>query len=64
MFKHGRRVGVEFKRMDAPRLTPSMRIAMADLRLDALYVVYPGDRRYALAERIEAVPLTDLAPGN
>jgi hypothetical protein len=62
MFKHGKRVGVEFKYMDAPRLTPSMRVAMTDLKLDALYVVYPGDRRYALAERIEAVPLSSFVP--
>ena len=41
----------------APTLTPSMRIALADLALDALYVVYPGNRRYVLADRIEAVPL-------
>ena len=60
--KGGRRVGVEFKRADAPRLTPSMKIAMADLRLDALYAVYPGDRRYALAAGIEAVPLAALLP--
>ncbi|MCW5661658.1 MAG: ATP-binding protein [Burkholderiaceae bacterium] len=57
MFKHGKRVGVEIKRVDAPSLTPSMRIAMGDLKLDALYVVYPGNRRYTLADRIEAVPL-------
>jgi predicted AAA+ superfamily ATPase len=62
IFKHGKRVGVEFKYMDAPRLTPSMRVAMTDLKLDALYVVYPGDRRYALAERIEAVPLSSFVP--
>ena len=62
MFKQGRRVGVEFKRMDAPRLTPSMRVAMSDLRLDALFVVYPGDRRYTLAQGVEAVPLAHLAP--
>lgn len=60
MFKDGRRVGVEFKRADAPTLTPSMRIAMHDLVLDALYVVYPGQRRYALAERVQAVPLAAL----
>jgi predicted AAA+ superfamily ATPase len=60
MMKDGRRVGVEFKRMDAPRLTPSMRIAMSDLRLDALYAVYPGARRYALADGVEAVPLSAL----
>jgi predicted AAA+ superfamily ATPase len=57
MFKYGKRIGVEFKRVDAPRLTTSMRIAMSDLKLDALYVVYPGNRRYVLADRIEAVPL-------
>ncbi len=62
LFKDGRRVGVEFKRMDAPRLTPSMRIAMQDLKLDALYVVYPGPRRYAIAEGMEALPLTALLP--
>jgi hypothetical protein len=58
MLKHGRRVGVEFKRQDAPALTPSMRIALADVALDALYLVYPGERRYRLAENVEAVPLT------
>jgi predicted AAA+ superfamily ATPase len=57
MFRYGKRIGVEFKRMDAPFLTSSMRIARADLKLDALYVVYPGSRRYTLAEGIEAVPL-------
>lgn len=62
MFKHGRRVGVEFKRTDAPKLTPSMRVAMLDLELDALYVVYPGERRYALAQGVEAVPLSAVLP--
>jgi predicted AAA+ superfamily ATPase len=60
LFKHGRRVGVECKRMDAPTLTPSMRIALNDLKLDRLVVVYPGDRRYTLADRVEVIPLTEL----
>ena len=60
MFKDGRRVGVEFKRADAPQMTPSMRIAQNDLALDALYVVYPGERRYRLGERAEAVPLAAI----
>ncbi|MBL0148579.1 MAG: ATP-binding protein [Ideonella sp.] len=62
MLKDGRRVGVEFKRADAPGLTPSMRIAMTDLGLDALYVVCPGTRRYGLADGIEVVPLAALVP--
>ena len=64
MFKNGRPVGVEFKRSDAPQLTPSMRIAMDDLALDALYVVYPGARIYRLAPRVQVVPLSTLLPAN
>lgn len=60
LFKDGRRIGVECKRMDAPTLTPSMRIALADLKLDQLFVVYPGERRYPLGDRVEAVPLAEL----
>jgi predicted AAA+ superfamily ATPase len=57
LFKDGRRIGVECKRADGPALTPSMRTALADLRLDHLYVLYPGDKRYALGKKVEVVPL-------
>jgi predicted AAA+ superfamily ATPase len=60
LFKHGRRVGIECKRSAAPTLTPSMRIALTDLKLDRLVVAYPGDRRYPLAKGVAAVPLADL----
>ena len=63
MVKNGRRVGVEFKRADAPQMTASMRIALNDLSLDALYVVYPGTRRYRLAQGVEAVPLASVVAG-
>jgi hypothetical protein len=39
-----------------------MRIALRDLKLDHLYVVYPGERRYALAEQVDVVPLAALLP--
>jgi predicted AAA+ superfamily ATPase len=61
LFKNGRRYGVEVKRADAPALTPSMRIAIADLRLDRLTVLYPGATRYDLAPRVTVVPLAALA---
>lgn len=61
LIKDGRRAGVEFKRADAPTLTPSMAIALKDLHLERLYVVYPGTRRYLLADTIEVVPLGMLA---
>lgn len=61
MFKGGRRFGIECKRADAPRLTPSMHIAMRDLKLDALTVLYPGTKSYALAENIHVEPLATMA---
>jgi hypothetical protein len=60
LFKDGRRIGVECKRADAPVLTPSMRIALADLKLDELHVVYPGEKPYQLAKNIEVVPLAQM----
>ena len=55
------RLGVEVKRADAPRITPSMRSAIADLELDRLVVIYPGDRSYALSDKVVVMPATTLA---
>jgi len=55
--RDGRRLGIEIKRADAPRLTPSMRHAMKDLQLDLLWVIYPGDHAYSLGERVQVLPL-------
>jgi uncharacterized protein len=59
MFLRGGKVGVEFKRADAPTLTHSMKTALADLDLDELWVVYPGQRGYPLGEKITVRSLTD-----
>lgn len=65
LLKQGRRFGVECKRVDAPRLTPAMRIALTDLELEHLTVIYPGDKVYPVAERVTALPLAHLAnPGS
>ena len=56
--------GVECKRADAPKLTRSMRIALDDLRLERIAVIYPGVKRYPLVERVEAVPLLELGEGS
>ena len=61
LFKDGRRLGVEVKRSDAPTVTRSMRIALEDLNLEKLIVLYPGSRRYPLSSHIDAVPLGALA---
>ena len=59
--KDGKMVGVECKRVDAPKLTPSMRAALSDLGLERIVVIYPGERRYRVAEQVEAVPLSLVA---
>ena len=50
-------LGVECKRTDTPRLTRSIVIAMEDLGLERVAVVYPGVKRFPLSEQVEAVPL-------
>ena len=62
LLARGRRVGVEIKRVDAPRRTRSMVAALSDLSLDALFVVYPGRTRYALDDRITALPAREPFP--
>jgi len=60
LVKNGRFLGVECKRVDAPRLTRSMRIALEDLQLDRLIVVYPGERPYPLSEKVKVLPLESI----
>lgn len=61
LFKDGRRLGIEVKRMDAPRMTPSIRNAVEDLGLDHLTVIYPGERRYRLSDQVAVLPMAELA---
>ena len=58
--RRGKRFGVECQRVDSPRMTPSIRIALEDLALERVAVIHPAPKRYAIADRVEAVPLTDL----
>lgn len=59
LFKGKRRIGVEFKRADAPTMTPSIRHALHDLSLDRVLVIYPGAMRYDLERRVAVLPLVD-----
>lgn len=56
----GQRLGFEFKYSDAPRMTRSMRIALTDLRLDRLWVIYPGRETFELDDRVTAIPLEEV----
>ena len=56
----GKRWGFEVKYQDAPTITKSMRIAMQDLKLERLWVVYPGKTGYLMDENIECVSMGQL----
>jgi predicted AAA+ superfamily ATPase len=58
--KNGRIFGVECKRLDAPRVTPSMRIALSDLGLKRIIVIYPGVKRYSLDKKVDVVPVDQV----
>ncbi len=63
LFKDGRMYGVEIKRQDAPIMTPSMRIALEDLKLERIAVIYPGQKRYELHKKISVVPSHQIIGG-
>ena len=56
----GKRYGFEIKYADAPGMSRSMQVAVHDLALDHLWVIYPGRHEYALDERVSALPLDAL----
>lgn len=56
----GRPYGFEFKLSETPQVSKSMRTAMRDLRLEHLWLVYPGKKSFPLEEGIGAVPLSGL----
>jgi len=60
LLRHGKRWGFEFKCSDAPSMTKSMGIALQDLGLEKIWVVYPGSDRYSLHKKIDALPLRQL----
>jgi predicted AAA+ superfamily ATPase len=55
LYLPNRRVGMEIKRRDVPRMSRSMGIALEDLDLEELIVVYPGERSFELGKKIRAV---------
>jgi predicted AAA+ superfamily ATPase len=60
VMRGGKRYGFEMKISDAPTITKSMTIAMQDLGLARLYVVYPGAKSYPLDAKTEVVAIRDL----
>jgi predicted AAA+ superfamily ATPase len=56
----GKRLGFEIKLSESPSMTKSMRVALEDLKLDRLSVVYPGAVSFPMEPKVEAVAITDL----
>ena len=61
--RNGALYGVECKRADAPRITPSIRTSLTDVGLARVTILYPGPQRFPLSEQVEVVPLAILARG-
>lgn len=56
----GQRLGFEIKRTSSPRLTPSMRSALSDLKLQRLEVIHAGEETFPMATKVRAVALSRL----
>lgn len=54
----GKTFAFEFKYTATPKRTKSMKIAMEDLNLASLTVVYPGEKTYPISQNITATPLS------
>lgn len=61
ILKEGKRLGFEIKYGDAPKITPSMKIALEDLNLDHLTIIYPGDKNYSFNHKISVEGLQSAA---
>lgn len=60
ILKKGKRIGFEFKCEDAPRMTKSIQIAIKDLNLQKVFVIYPGEKTYQISLNTYAVSVQDI----
>ena len=58
---NGKKIGIELKWSDAPRITRSMSIALTDLNLTEMWVVYPGKTAYDLDTNIHVIPAHEIS---
>lgn len=58
---NGRRYGMEIKFSEAPDITRSMKIALENLALDHVWLIYPGKTKYKAGAKITVLPLSDIA---
>lgn len=61
LFHDGKRLGFKFKFSDTPKITKSIRIALEDLKLDNIRIIYPGTKSYYLDEKIKVESINDYS---
>lgn len=64
MLKDGKSIGFEFKYSYSPRVTPSMRVALEDLKLDYLTVIIPKGDPYPISPNITVCGLREYIRDN
>lgn len=60
IFKDGKRIGIEFKYADAPTKPRTIDQTIQDLKLDEVKLIYPGNKRYPIADNIEVCGLQEF----
>ncbi|MFC1743305.1 ATP-binding protein [Candidatus Riflebacteria bacterium] len=55
----GKKYGFECKFSDSPGKTRSMTEVIRDLKLEKLWIIYPGRHRYPIDKKIEILPLSE-----
>jgi hypothetical protein len=60
IFKEGKRIGFEIKYANTPKLTRSLHVALEDLKLDKLIVIYPGEKEFSLHPKIHVMGLVNF----
>ena len=60
ILRGSKRIGLEIKHTDKPRITRSLRTAGAELKIDELFIVYPGKEQFPLDKNIQAIGLSVL----
>lgn len=60
LIRKGKRYGFEFKSSESPSMTKSMHIALQDLKLESLNVIYPGRKTYKIHNKVKVLPLSAI----
>lgn len=53
IIKNGKRFGFEIKYSRTPKMTRSIHVVLKDLKLEKLFVIYPGEKNFPLNEKVE-----------